>query len=161
MNRARFFESGNSWPKFWTVQNFWAEFPIDLRIARTHYGLCESVEIFTNWARFSHESKYLSVHVNSWDSGPVWNSGIKESSNEIWVQLAKLFSRKYVLTLKVPITTAADDKFCDIFLNFGKKIRYDTSWESSSSRRFSWNTMHYLLFLKKNAKFEIVVFCKL
>ena len=24
----------------------------------------------------------------------------------------------YLLTLKAPITTAADDKFCDIFLNF-------------------------------------------
>ena len=35
-------------------------FLIDLRIARTHYGLCESVKIFTNWVRFSHESKYLS-----------------------------------------------------------------------------------------------------
>ena len=73
---ARFFESGNSWPKFWTVQNFWAEFPIDLRIARTDYGLCESVKIFTNWVRFRHESKYLSIRGNSWDSGPVWNRGI-------------------------------------------------------------------------------------
>ena len=77
-NHARFFESGNSWPKFWTVQNFWAEFPIDLRIARTHYGLCESVKTITNWVRFSHESKYLSIRVNSWDSGPVWNRGIKD-----------------------------------------------------------------------------------
>ena len=62
-NHAQFFESGNSWPKFWTVQNFWAQFPIDLRIARTHYGLCESVKIFTNWVRLSHESKYLSIRV--------------------------------------------------------------------------------------------------
>ena len=60
-NHARFFESENSWPKFWTVQNFWAEFPIDLRIARTHYGLCESVKTITNCVRFSHESKYLSI----------------------------------------------------------------------------------------------------
>ena len=60
-NHARFFKSGNSWPKFWTVQNFWAEFPIDLRIARTHYGLCESVKTITNCIRFSHESKYLSI----------------------------------------------------------------------------------------------------
>ena len=28
------------------------------------------------------------------------------------------------LTLKVPITTITDDKFCDIFPNFRKKIRY-------------------------------------
>ena len=26
-----------------------------------------------------------------------------------------------LLTLKAPMTTAADDKFCDIFLNFGQK----------------------------------------
>ena len=76
-NHARIFDSGNSWAKFWTVQNFWAEFPIDLRIVRTHYGLCELVKIFTNWVRFSHESKYLSIRVNSWDSGPVWNRGIR------------------------------------------------------------------------------------
>ena len=31
------------------------------------------------------------------------------------------------LTLKVPITTAADDKFCDIFPNFRKKIRHNIS----------------------------------
>ena len=29
------------------------------------------------------------------------------------------------LTLKEPITTAADDKFFDIFTNFSTKIRYD------------------------------------
>ena len=29
------------------------------------------------------------------------------------------------LILKVPITTAAADNFCEIFLNFRKKIRYD------------------------------------
>ena len=60
------FESGNSWPKFWTVQNFWAEFPIDLGIARTDYGLCESVKIFTNWVRFWQETKYLSIRGNAW-----------------------------------------------------------------------------------------------
>ena len=30
-----------------------------------------------------------------------------------------------ILTLKSPITTAADDKFCDIYPNFQQKIRYD------------------------------------
>ena len=29
------------------------------------------------------------------------------------------------LTLKAPITTAADDKFCNIFPNFSKEIRND------------------------------------
>ena len=32
-----------------------------------------------------------------------------------------------MLTLKAPITTAADDKFCDIFTNFLQKIRYDVT----------------------------------
>ena len=40
------------------------------------------------------------------------------------------------LTLKAPITTAADDKFCDIFPYF-QKIRYGISLESSASRRES------------------------
>ena len=30
-----------------------------------------------------------------------------------------------LLVLKAPITTAADDKVCNIFSNFQKKIRYD------------------------------------
>ena len=37
------------------------------------------------------------------------------------------------------------------FPNF-RKIRYDISLESSASRRFSWNTMPYLLYLKKSGK---------
>ena len=40
------------------------------------------------------------------------------------------------LTLKGPITTAADDKFCNIFLNF-RKVRYDIPRESSANRRLS------------------------
>ena len=48
-----------------------------------------------------------------------------------------------VLTLKAPITTAADDKFCNNCPNFLKKIRNDTS-----CRRFSGNIIPYLLFEK-------------
>ena len=44
---------------------------IDLRIARTDYGLCDSVKIFTKLVRFSHGSKYLSIRGHSWDLGPV------------------------------------------------------------------------------------------
>ena len=42
--------------------------------------------------------------------------------------LVKLVATIYLLklTLKTPITTAADDKFCDILPNF-RKIRYDIS----------------------------------
>ena len=50
-----------------------------LGIARTDFRLCESVKIFTNWVRFSHESKYISIHGNSWDSGHVLNRDINAS----------------------------------------------------------------------------------
>ena len=59
------------------------------------------------------------------------------------------------LTLKAPIKTATDNKFWDIFSNFQKKIRHDISWESSTSRRFSWNIMPYLLFLKKQQNLKV------
>ena len=36
-------------------------------------------------------------------------------------------SMLFASILKMPITTAADDKFCGIFSNFRKKIRYDIS----------------------------------
>ena len=53
-----------------------------------------------------------------------------------------------LLALKAPITTAADDKFCEFFSIFDKnKIWY--SRESSASRRFSWNIIPYWLLLKK------------
>ena len=45
--------------------------------------------------------------------------------------------------------------FHNIFPNFWKKRRYDISWESSASRRFSWNIMPYLLFLKKQLNFKM------
>ena len=66
-----------------------------------------------------------------------------------------LIAKIYKLSLKAPITTAADDKFCKIFPNSWKKIRY-ISWESSASRRFSWNIMPYLLFLKKQQNLQII-----
>ena len=59
------------------------------------------------------------------------------------------------LTLKAPISTAADDKFLDIYPKFSKKIMYDISWESSASRPFSWNIMPNLLFLKKRQNFKL------
>ena len=72
------FRIGEFVAKFWTVQIFRSEFPIGLRIARTDYGLYDSVKISANWVRFSHKSKYLSIHGDSWDSGPVWNRCIKQ-----------------------------------------------------------------------------------
>ena len=38
-----------------------------------------------------------------------------------------IITARLSLTLKASITTAADDKFCDIFPNFRKKIRYYVS----------------------------------
>ena len=61
----------------------------------------------------------------------------------------------WILTLKAPITTAADDKFCNISPNFWKKIRYDISWKLSASRQFSWNIVPYLLFLKKQQNLKL------
>ena len=65
--QIKIFESGNSWPKFWTAQDFWVKFAIDLQMAITDYGLWHSVKIFTNGVLFSHKSKYLSIPGNSWD----------------------------------------------------------------------------------------------
>ena len=58
------------------------------------------------------------------------------------------------LTLYEPITTAAEDKFCDIFPNF-RKIRYDIPQQTI--------LMKYALFVifEKAAKFEIFFCCKL
>ena len=57
-----------------------------------------------------------------------------------------------LLTLKAPITTAADDKFCDIFSNF-RKIK--ACWQTILMK-------YHVLFVvfEKAAKFEIVVCCK-
>ena len=49
-------------------------------------------------------------------------------------RLVKLGSH-IILALKVPITTVADDQFCDIFLHLTKK-KYDTSWELSASMKY-------------------------
>ena len=45
------------------------------------------------------------------------------AENEKYLFFGKKIAQKSVvtLTLKVPITTAADDKICDIFSNFRKK----------------------------------------
>ena len=54
----------------------------------------------------------------------------------------------YALTLKAPITTAADDKFCDIFLNFQKNKVYFRNKETQQQHfeqydeSFSANGIH-------------------
>ena len=70
----------------------------ELRIARTDYGLYDSVKIFTNWERFSHESKYLSIHGNSWDSGAVWNRGMRQKSVRKWTStFSFIYSERHQL----------------------------------------------------------------
>ena len=66
-------------------------------------------------------------------------------------------STKKKLTLKVPITTAADNKFCNIFPNFLKKsglIFHENRLPADDSHEIC------LIIFEKAAKFEIVVCCK-
>ena len=63
------------------------------------------------------------------------------------------------LTLKEPITTAADDKFCDIFSNFRKEegiILHENRLPADDSHEISY----LICYLEKAAKFETVVCCK-
>ena len=63
------FRIGEFVAKFWTVQIFWSQFPIGLRIARTDYWLYDSViiKIFANWVRLS---PWIQIFVNLWRTGP-------------------------------------------------------------------------------------------
>ena len=53
------------------------------------------------------------------------------------------------LTLKAPPIIRSRRQILRHLSQFSTKIRCDITWESSASRRFSWNLMPYLLFLKK------------
>ena len=63
------------------------------------------------------------------------------------------------LTLKAPITTAADDKFCDIFPNF-RKVRYNIH-ENRLLADDSHEISCLICYFEKAAVFETVVCCKL
>ena len=81
-----------------------------------------------------------------------------QNYTQFWSSLLQIemIYKSLHLTLKVPITTAADDKFCEIFPNLkNKQTRYGISWESSASRRFSWNIMPYMLLLKKRQNLKL------
>ena len=100
---------------------------------------------------YSHFIQYM-------DCFKIWISQFYISWHQFYdslVLLTHIFIYKRPLTLKAPITNAADDKFCNIFPNFRKKIRYDVSWESSASRRFSWNIIPYMLFLKMQQNLKL------
>ena len=64
------------------------------------------------------------------------------------IKHAKFPSRQRVKPLKRQSQLQQTTNFSTSFLIF-KKIRYDIWRESSASRRFPWNIMPYLLFLKK------------
>ena len=64
------------------------------------------------------------------------------------------------LTLKAPITTVADDKFYDIFLNFRKnKVWYLMRIVCQQTILIRYHAL-FVIF-EKAIKFEIVVCCKL
>ena len=66
----------------------------------------------------------------------------------------------HLLTLKAPITTAADDKFCVIFPNFRKKkgmICHENRLSADNSHEISC----LICYFEKAAQFEIVFCCKL
>ena len=59
-----------------------------------------------------------------------WNKTVRSKYTliaPVMLKNDKVYKSKFFLTLKVLIQAAADDKFCDIFPNFRKKIRYDIS----------------------------------
>ena len=67
-------------------------------------------------------------HITFQNSLPSFKNGVdldQLASNEAsWSRstpFSSIILNEYLLTLKAPITTAADDKFCNIFSNFGQK----------------------------------------
>ena len=63
------------------------------------------------------------------------------------------------LTLKAPITTAADDNFCEIFPNFRKNKVYFMRIVCQQTILMKYHAL-FVIF-EKAAKFAIVVCCKL
>ena len=87
--------------------------------------------------------------------------------NGIWLILTivnilfALIFLSFSLTLKAPITTAADNKFCDIFANFQKnnKVWYFMRIVCQQTILIKYHAL-FVIF-EEAAKFEIVVCCKL
>ena len=73
------------------------------------------------------------------------------TSNKVTI----LSSKTQTLTLKAPIHNCSRRQILRHLSQFSTKIRYDITWESSASRRFSWNIMPYLLFLKKRQNLQL------
>ena len=90
-------------------------------------------------------------------------------SAEIICYMYMLTSRAYfhiqtnidILTLKVPIMTAIDDKFCDIFPNFRKKNEVWYFMRIVCGQTILMKYYALFVIFEKAANFEIVVCCKL
>ena len=76
-----------------------------------------------------------------------------------------LLSTRHMLTLKAPITTAADNKFFDIFPNDRKKTKQKKQGMMFHENRLPADDPHeiscLIFYFEKAARFEIVVCCKL
>ena len=59
------------------------------------------------------------------------------------------------LTHKAPIMTAADNKFCNIFPKFRKKIRHNITWELSAADNFHEISCLICFFLKKRQNLKL------
>ena len=72
------------------------------------------------------------------------------------------FFSLFYLTLKAPITTAADDKYGDNFPNFWKNtVWYFMRIVCQQTILMKRRALFVFLFFEKAAKFAIVVCCKL
>ena len=84
---------------------------------------------------------------------------------DVWVRnriiLVFRLSLIFPLTLKAPNTTAADDKFSNIFPNFQKKNKAWYFMRIVCQQTILMKYHALLVIFEKTAEFEIVVCCKL
>ena len=66
-----------------------------------------------------------------------------------------------ILTLKAPITTAADDKVCEIFANFRKKLGMIYFMRIVCQQTILLKYHALFVIFEKAEKFKIVVCCEL
>ena len=67
----------------------------------------------------------------------------------------------FILGSKAPIMTAADDKFCDTFLNFRKKQQQEMIFHENRLPAKILMKYTLIVIFEKATKFETVVCCKL
>ena len=70
---------------------------------------------------------------------------LRQSSDFI-IKSYSVFRNSYVLTLKAPITTTADDIHKYFFIFFSEKIRRDVSSESSARQRIHMKKSSLIFF---------------